>query len=243
MLTLTADYHTHTRFSHGKGDIEDNVLAARALGLKIVGITDHGYGHMGYGIRRRDLPLMRERVNLLRDRYPDMEILLGVEANVLDAEGRLDVAEEDLKHLDLLLAGYHFGSVPATVSAVKLHCANFASRTGLCMDRARELNTLAFCRAMDRYPVNILTHPGAKGPVDIGEVAATASRRGVWLEINAHHGYLTGPQLIEAARYDVKFVVSSDAHRPEDVGNCSAGLERALSAGIQPERLVNYRME
>ena len=57
MLTLTADYHTHTRFSHGKGDIEDNVLAARALGLKTVGITDHGYGHMGYGIRRRDLPL------------------------------------------------------------------------------------------------------------------------------------------------------------------------------------------
>lgn len=243
MLILTADYHTHTRFSHGKGDIEDNVRAARALGLRTIGITDHGYGHWGYGIRKRDLPLMRDQIGLLRERYPDVEILLGVEANILDTQGTLDVDEADLKHLDILLAGYHFGSSPAGWNALMLHGANFLARTGIGLERARELNTQAFCMAMTRYPVNILTHPGAKGPVDIAAVAAVAAQRGVWLEINAHHGYLTREQLESAARYDVRFVISSDAHHPQHVGSCDAGLKRALEAGVDPERLVNYRME
>lgn len=243
MLKLIADYHTHTRFSHGKGDIEDNVRAAIRLGLKTLAISDHGYGHMGFGIRKTDLPLMKETIRILRERYPEIEILLGMEANILDPEGTLDVDEEDLKHLDILLAGYHFGSAPTGWSGVKFHGANFMGRGGFQSAVSKEMNTMAFCNAMLRYPVNILTHPGAKGPVDISRVAAVASQRGVWLEINSHHGYLTVDQIVEAAPSGVKFVVSSDAHRPEDVGRCEEGLKRALEAGLKPDQLVNFRME
>lgn len=243
MLKLVADYHTHTRFSHGKGDIEDNVQAAIRMGLSTVGITDHGYGHMGFGIRKSDLPIMKEKIMVLRGRYPDIEILLGVEANILDPDGTIDVAEDDLEYLDILLAGYHFGSAPKGFSGIRYHAANFSARAGFRSSRCEELNTEAFCNAMLRYPINILTHPGSKGPVNINRVAETAAQRGVWLEINSHHGYLTCDQIQTAAAYDVRFVVSSDAHRPEDVGQCGAGLKRALEAGLSPERLVNYRME
>ncbi len=243
MLKLTADYHTHTRFSHGKGSIEDNVRAAIMQGLATVAISDHGYGHMGFGIRKTDLPLMKEKIVVLRNRYPEIEILLGMEANILDPDGTLDVDDEDLKLLDILLAGYHFGSAPRGFSGLRFHGANFMARAGFNTRLAMELNTQAFCNAMLRYPINILTHPGAKGPVDMERVAETAAKRGVWLEINAHHGYLDCEQIQMAAKYDVKFVVSSDAHRPEDVGHCGAGLKRALEAGLPSERLVNYRME
>lgn len=180
---------------------------------------------------------------VLRGRYPEIEILLGMEANILDPDGTLDFEEDDLKYLDILLAGYHFGSVPRGISGIRYHAANFSARAGFQSSLCKELNTEAFCNAMLRYPINILTHPGSKGPVNIGRVAETAAQRGVWLEINSHHGYLTCDQIRTAAEYDVRFVVSSDAHRPEDVGQCSAGLKRALEADLPPERLVNYRME
>jgi predicted metal-dependent phosphoesterase TrpH len=34
LYILVADYHTHTRYSHGKGTILENVEAARKKGLK-----------------------------------------------------------------------------------------------------------------------------------------------------------------------------------------------------------------
>lgn len=243
MLILTADYHTHTRFSHGKGDVEDNVQAAIRAGLRTIAITDHGYGHMGFGIRKADLPLMKERILILRKRYPEIDILLGMEANILDPDGSLDVDEADLTYLDILLAGYHFGSVPKGWSGLRFHGANFAARSGFGLSLARDLNTQAFCNAMNRYPINILTHPGAKGPVDIRRVATVAAERGVWLEINSHHGFMSLEQIREAAPSGVRFVVSSDAHRPQDVGQCEAGLQRALEAGLGADQLVNCRLE
>ena len=44
-----------------------------------------------------------------------------------------------------------------------------------------------------------------------------------------------------AAKYDVKFVISSDAHVPENVGLYEPQLLRALDAGLDPERIVNIR--
>lgn len=243
MLKVIADYHTHTRFSHGKGDIEDNVRAAIRMDLKTIAITDHGYGHMSFGIRKTDLPLMKEKILILRERYPEIEILLGMEANILDPEGSLDVDDDDLKVLDILLAGYHFGSAPSGLSGIKFHGVNYFARAGFKSALVKEMNTQAFCNAMERYPIKILTHPGAKGPVDIARVAAAAAQKGVWLEINSHHGFLTLEQIVEAAPSGVKFVISSDAHRPQDVGQCDAGIKRALDAGLSPANLVNCRWE
>ena len=50
---------------------------------------------------------------------------------------------------------------------------------------------------------------------------------------------LTVEQLRIARDYDVKFVVSSDAHKPNQVGSYEAGMARALEVGIELERIVN----
>ena len=48
---LTKDLHTHTLYSHGKGTPEENVLAAVSMGLKTVAVSEHGPGHMFFGVR------------------------------------------------------------------------------------------------------------------------------------------------------------------------------------------------
>ena len=60
---MIADYHTHTIFSHGKGTIEDNVDWAIKKGLKEIAISDHGPGHLTYGVKRHSIPVMREEID------------------------------------------------------------------------------------------------------------------------------------------------------------------------------------
>ena len=51
-MELFADYHTHTKHSHGKGKVLDNVAQAELIGLDEIAISDHGPGHMfGIGIK------------------------------------------------------------------------------------------------------------------------------------------------------------------------------------------------
>ncbi|MBQ2064101.1 MAG: PHP domain-containing protein, partial [Firmicutes bacterium] len=109
MWKLLYDHHTHTTFSHGKGSIEDNVKEAIAKGLTSVGITDHGPGHLTYGLKRENYPVMRAEVDRLNKKYPQIEVLLGVEANIWEPAPHIDVIPEDLPYLDYVIAGYHYG--------------------------------------------------------------------------------------------------------------------------------------
>ena len=51
-MKILGDYHTHTIYSHGKGDIIDNAKAAEQLKIKTIAITDHGFGHKLYGVKK-----------------------------------------------------------------------------------------------------------------------------------------------------------------------------------------------
>lgn len=75
------DYHTHTVYSHGKGTVEDNVRAAIAAGLKQLAITDHGFRHLTYNVRRGDWPYIMGDVEAARQKYPQIDIFLGLETN------------------------------------------------------------------------------------------------------------------------------------------------------------------
>ena len=54
-MILTGDYHTHTPFSHGKNTVDENAKRAKELGLKQIGISDHGFSHIAFGVRRRQI--------------------------------------------------------------------------------------------------------------------------------------------------------------------------------------------
>lgn len=263
---MTFDYHTHTVFSHGKGTIEDNVREAVRKGLDEIAIADHGPGHQVFGVKHRDFPVMRTEVNRLRRKYPNIKIWLSVEANVLDGGGKpekyIDLIPEDLPYLDFVLTGYHFGTRHAHMLENFLHYTAFPGRRGrggdaeegpsamsavsvpvarahLSETKLMVKNTDMVVQCLYENEIKILTHPGDKGPFDIPEIARACAERGTWMEINRKHPYLGIAEIKEAARFDVRFVLSSDAHRVEDVGCYREALIRAFAAGLDPARIVN----
>lgn len=77
-MSFWGDYHTHTIYSHGKGTIEENVVRALKSGLKEIAITDHGFRHMTYNVRRMDWKTMRQETEFLKTKYPSINIYLGL---------------------------------------------------------------------------------------------------------------------------------------------------------------------
>ena len=126
---LLFDLHTHTVYSHGKGDIEDNWAAAKAAGLETLGIADHGPGHIGFGLDPKKIPEMKQKaadLTACAEKEGGPKVLIGVEANIIDPDGRLDMTAEQLAGLDFVIAGYHFGTIgKAPLKAGRMHAAGF----------------------------------------------------------------------------------------------------------------------
>ncbi|MDQ9891104.1 hypothetical protein RFZ55_01895, partial [Acinetobacter baumannii] len=64
-------------------------------------------------------------------------------------------------------------------------------------------------------------------------------KHNVLMEISTHHSHLTVEEIKIAAKEDVKFIISSDAHIPEKVGTFQGGVDRAIEAGLDLSRIVN----
>lgn len=235
---IVYDYHTHTIFSHGKGRIEDNVKAALEKGLSGIAITDHGPGHLTYGLKRSNISIMREEIERLKEKYTNIDIYLGVEANIVDSSNGLDITKEEFGDYDFVIAGYHYGVKNG------LCVRNFISnKIGKKVFYKSLLvkNTEMAVRAIYENKIKILTHPGDKGPFDILELAKACIANDTLMEISTWHNHLTFEELKICKQTEVKFIVSSDAHVPERVGDAQSAIERAFCAGIEPERIVNIK--
>ncbi len=245
-MQLFADYHTHTRYSHGKGTVEDNVKAALKRGLKEVAISDHGPAHPFVGIKNlKTLRKIKEDIERCREKYAGIKILLGIEANIISTSGELDITPPFIAELDILLVGLHTGIIPKDISnGLDLMIKNWGSRYSPELSReVRRINTGALISAVENYPVNIVVHPGLKLNIDTYKLAEVCALRGTALEINSSHGIKTREFTRAAAQTDVKFVINSDAHSPEDVGNLEAGSNLAVALGLNPGRIINANPE
>lgn len=236
------DIHTHTTFSHGKGSIEDNVKAAVDKGLSQIGISDHGPGHLTFGVKPRNFPVMRREINRLRPFYPQIEILLGVEANIINPSGILDVKPEEWKGFDYVLAGYHYGTFgEMPLGALKIHLINLWDTCYKTTNekKQRRINTELVMKALYQNDIKVLTHPGDKGHFDVFEIAKACEQTNTLMEISNWHEAPLAEDLKKCAKTGVSFIVSSDAHSPQRVGTFSRGFQRALEAGLDPARIVN----
>ena len=213
-LKVVADYHTHTIYSDGKGTIEQNVKSAIDKGLEIIGISDHGYKHMGFGVKYNLFEKMRYEIDLMKEKYPQIKILLGVECNILDDRGNIDIDDKILGYFDYVMAGYHFGSMPTRwTRGMRNHFNNYFKPL---KSLEKAYNTRALVNAMRNNDIFVLTHPGDKGDVSIEQL-----------------------RLIK--NIDVEYILGSDSHLPNHVGDFTNALERAISAGVDIDKIVNVR--
>ncbi len=238
-MRTIADYHVHSTYSrrnHGKSTIEEIVEKAVERNLEEIAVTDHGPKHYLYGIQEEKIPEAKEIILQMRKKYPQIKILLGVEANILDYEGTTDISENVVKHCDIILCGYHMG---ALFSSVK-DAFKFTVKNRFSTNMADE-NATALANAMKRYKINILTHPGDKIPCNINIVAKAAEETGTILEINNSHGHLNVEEIKIASKYDVRFVINSDSHIKDKIGSYENGLKSAIDAGLDLSRIINLK--
>ncbi|SJZ81817.1 PHP domain-containing protein [Garciella nitratireducens] len=242
-MKIIADYHTHTIYSHGKGSIMDNVMIAKKKGLKKIAIADHGPKHISFGVKIKEFSKMRREIDQINDTIKGIEVLMGIESNIIGKDGTIDVPKEFLELFDIILAGYHYATYPASWKDVyPLTIVNGLGKLSKSwVKKAEKINTDAIIQAMERYPIQIITHPGAKIPIDTHRLAQAAVKTNTWLEINASHGYLSKEMIEIAKEHNVKFVISSDAHIPEMVGEVEKGILTAQSAGLTARDIVNAK--
>ncbi len=254
MIKVLGDYHTHTIYSsgykdvgtHAVGTIRDNAEAALKKGLKELVISDHGPGHYLYGVRKKNIPIMREEIDRLNEEFQPqgLNILLGVESNIIGIDGRLDVDDEVLEQIDFLTMGYHYGATPRRiVDGFYLYILNPLTKIfRLGRKRIRDINTEAYIKALEKYPIDMISHPGSKAEINIVEVARAAAKTGTALEISSKHSELSVESIKLLLNEDVKYLVNSDAHRPEDIGNVENAIYKAREAKLPLDRIKNIEL-
>lgn len=243
---VVADLHTHTVHSHGKGTVLDNATVAASRGLETVGITEHGPQAIPWVAVDSADTYERIRVEArAAEKATGVRVLVGAECNVMSPDGDLDLPPAVLSELDLVLVGLHLLIWPddprRLPAAARLVLPNvrpwkLSSRVRA---RARETNTKALTEAVRRYRIDIVTHPGLHLPVDTPELARACAARGTRLEISSRHNQTDEAYVRAAAREGVDFVLSSDAHKPSQVGDLARCLRVAERAELAPERVWN----
>ena len=231
MPEIAFDLHTHTTMSHGRGTPEENVLFALRQGLSKIAITDHGPAHLSYSIH--NLQAYLAEISRLKAAYAGkIEILCGVELNLTSLAGETDLPRELAARFDVQILGYH-KLVRMTDFRSQAHFAFRAQSNAAC-----DANTAALEAAITPA-ITILAHPGQSICVDKTRLATRCAKTGTLFELNSSHGGISACELKQLASTGVRFIVSSDAHRPENVGRAYAALALIKESGIDPAQVVN----
>lgn len=240
-MRLSADYHTHTVFSHGKGTIEDNVKAALDAGLKEIGITDHGFAHPAFGLRKRKIPKMRVLCDKAEKEF-GVKTYLGIESNVIGMDGATDLKENMYDDFDLFLAGFHKFVLFRFSAFFKVFTPNMITAY-LKKDKPSAAliknNTKMFINVIKTRPVDAITHLNFFCFTDATEVAKAAADYGTYIELNSKKVHLTDEELYAVSKTDVRFLINSDAHSPARVGEISLVEKLLERVSIDKSRIDN----
>ncbi|WP_366923821.1 PHP domain-containing protein [Metallumcola ferriviriculae] len=246
-MQFTADLHMHTKYSDGRGTMEQMARAGFKKGLGKIAITDHGPANIGVGVKSAEqlLEIKREAARISQE--VGIRVLVGVEADIIGVDGEIDVPPSIYQQLDLLLVGLHPHVFPHDWGdGYNFILPNQIYRaSSLMRDKVIGVNTQAVVAALEKHPVDILTHPGLLMPVDYLAVAKACTRTGTYFEINTghlHEHFMTPAIIKRVCDQGVDFIVNSDSHYPETVGELEAGWAMLEQAGVTAARVANVRM-
>lgn len=222
-MKILADTHTHSMASgHAYSTIQENIKAAAEKGLELVALTEHAPA-----MKNTTSHAYFANLHVIPDYLFGIRILKGVELNIIDFQGTIDLDEVTLAKLDISIASLH---------------------TPCIAPGSKKENTKACLCAMENPLVDILGHPGdPRYPLDYEEIFRAAQKTGTLLEINnaslVPDGVRGGSEenieriLRMAMKEDVPVVVGSDAHFYTGIGDISY-VERLMEKVGFPEELV-----
>lgn len=240
-MILSSDYHTHTTFSHGKGQIIDNAIIAKEKGLVELGISDHGFSHPAFGLTKNKIPKMKTLCKNASEQT-GVKVLLGIESNIIGTDGTVDLKEKLYDDFDIFLAGIHKFVLYKMNTIFPLFIRNFFCSTFNKKKVSKSLidtNTKTFINVIKKNPVDVITHLNFCCFADAKEVAKVARDYGTYIELNSKKTHLTDEELYEVASTGVQFVINSDAHTPDRVGEISLVEQMLERVKINREQIAN----
>lgn len=218
----------------------ENVLRAKELGLKALAITDHGFTHVAFGVRRK------EKERYFRDireaaKATGMRVLIGMEGNILGREGSSDLTEKDYKDFDVYLAGFHVFSHHESWRDFRNGWKGYLNYNWGLKPSAQLVKdeTRAYIKTVERNPIDILAHVNFQCFADSVEVAKCCRDYGTYLEISGKKTHFTDDELDKIVQTGVRFVVNSDAHSPDRIGDVKIAEEQIKRVQVPMERIDN----
>jgi DNA polymerase (family 10) len=225
---IRGDLHMHSTWSDGRNTIADMVSASRQLGYEYVAITDHSErAWSSRTLGADEVAKQREEIDALRARMRGIEILHGIEVDIM-ADGRLDFDDDLLAGFDIVLASLHEAGGD---------------------DQARL--TERYLRAIRHPLVNVITHPANRAPgrssgyrLDFERLFAAAVETGTAMEVDGAPGHLDmdGEIARQAAAAGVTIAIDSDCHRIDGLARqMQFGVGTARRGWVEPAHVLNTR--
>jgi DNA polymerase (family 10) len=204
------------------------VSASRQLGYEYVAITDHSErAWSSRTLGTGDVAKQREEIEALRSKVRGIDILHGVEVDIMP-DGRLDFEDELLEGFDIVLASLHDAGGDDD-----------------------ERLTERYLRAIRHPLVNVITHPTNRAPgrssgyrLDFDRLFAAAAETGTAMEVDGAPGHLDmdGDIARRAAASGVTIAIDSDCHRIDGLARqMQFGIGTARRGWIEPAHVLNTR--
>jgi putative hydrolase len=226
---LRGDCHTHSDWSDGGSSIGEMAVAGRDVGHEWMVLTDHSPRlTVANGLSPDRLRTQMQIVAKANELMAPFRLLHGIEVDILD-DGSLDQEEELLGELDFVVASVH--------SKLRMPARDMTRRMVAAV-RNPHVRVLGHCTG------RLVVGRGRPESEFDAEAVFTACREnGVAVEINSRPERLDPPMrlLRLAAEIGCDFTIDSDAHAPGQLDWLGYGCERAIKAGIGPERILNTR--
>jgi putative hydrolase len=228
---LRGDLHSHSDWSDGGSPIEEMAFTAIELGHEYLVLTDHSPRlTVANGLSVARLTRQLGVVDAVNEHLAGsgFTLLKGIEVDILD-DGGLDQTDDMLARLDVRVASVH--------SKLKMDPEQMTTRM-IGAIRNPRTNVLGHCTGR-LVTGNRGIRPGST--FDARAVFEACAEHDVAVEINSRPERRDPPtKLLELAR-DVgcRFSIDSDSHAPGQLDFLDYGCERAESAGIDPDRIVN----
>lgn len=227
LADIRGDLHAHTTASDGHDTLHDMALAAKALGLEYLAITEHSRRlTVAHGLDPQQLAKHCDAIDRLNAQLDGITLLKGIEVDILE-DGSLDLPDAVLARLDLVVGAVH-------------------SR----FDLSRARQTGRILRAMDHPYFTLLAHPSgrlierrAPYDVDMLRIIRHARQRGCFLELNAHPERLDllDSHCQSAREEGVLVSIDSDAHSTFDFANLKYGVGQARRGWLEKTDVLNTR--
>ena len=226
-MKLIADLHTHTIAStHAYATVTEMANEASKLGLFAIAITDHARTMPG-----APSPFYFESLGILPEYLQGVRLLRGIEANICDYDGNIDVEASLQQQLDWIVASMHTITLDGKATVEK--CTN------------------AYLKLAENPSVNVIGHSGSDYfKYDYEKVIPAFAKNGKLVEINDSafrygRDYVGNCVTIAklCKKYGARICVDTDAHFTNTLGRAYKTLEILEDIDFPEKLIVNTSVE